>query len=90
MLAPADSGYVDPNTVIRGNSFSGPQGAGVAALLLSAAPGLRAYRLKQILEETARDLGVPGKDNDFGAGLIDAYAAVKESLAGSSRQPPVR
>lgn len=77
VLASADSGYVDPNTRIRGNSFSGPQGAGVAALMLSANPTLQAWRVKQIMEQTAHDLGPPGKDNDFGAGLIDSYAAVK-------------
>ena len=77
MLASADSGYVDPNTRLRGNSFSGPHGAGVAALMFSAAPTLPAWRVKEILEKTAHDLGPAGKDNDFGAGLIDAYAAVR-------------
>jgi subtilisin len=71
--------YVDPNDAIRGNSFAGPQAAGVAALMLSTAPHLPAWRVKEILERTARDLGPPGKDNDFGAGLIDAYAAVVEA-----------
>ena len=82
VLAAADSGYIDPNTRVRGNSFSGPHGAGVAALMLSAAPTLPAWRVKEILERTARDLGPPGKDNDFGAGLIDAYAAVRAARAG--------
>jgi serine protease AprX len=77
VLAAADSGYIDPNTRVRGNSFSGPHGAGVAALVLSAAPGIPAWTVKEILEQTARDLGSAGKDNDFGAGLIDAFAAVK-------------
>jgi subtilisin family serine protease len=66
------------------DSFSGPQGAGVAALILSAAPTLPAWRVKEILEQTARDLGPPGKDNDYGAGLIDAFAAVTTARA---RQP---
>jgi serine protease AprX len=74
-----DSGYVQPNLRIRGNSFSGPQGAGVAALMLSAAPNLPAWRVKEILERTARDLGLAGRDNDFGHGLIDAYSAVREA-----------
>jgi serine protease AprX len=34
------------------------------------------------MEATARDLGPPGKDNDFGAGLLDAYAAVKRAASG--------
>ena len=81
LLAPRDSGYIDPNNNIRGNSFSGPHGAGVAALMLSAAPTLPAWRVKEILEQTARELGPPGKDNDFGAGLIDAFAAVSMAKA---------
>jgi hypothetical protein len=76
----SDSGYVDPNLNVRGNSFSGPQGAGVAALVLSAVPSVPAWRVRELFEATARDLGPPGKDNDFGAGLLDAYAAVKAAM----------
>ena len=70
-------GYLDPNVRIRGNSLSGPQAAGVAALMLSVHPGLPAWRVIDILRETARDLGAPGPDVEFGAGLIDAAAAVR-------------
>ncbi|MGB6648667.1 MAG: T9SS type A sorting domain-containing protein, partial [Bacteroidota bacterium] len=31
--------------------------------------------LKQLLYETARDLGERGDDNDYGAGIIDVYEA---------------
>jgi subtilisin family serine protease len=79
VLAAGDSGYIDPNPKIQGNSFSGPQGAGVAALILSVAPTLPAWRVKRILEETARDLETPGRDMRTGSGLIDAYAAVKRA-----------
>ena len=75
------TGYVDPNTTTRGNSLSGPQGSGVAALILNAAPGLPAWRVLHILRATARDLGAPGADNEFGAGLIDAAAAVRAAIA---------
>ena len=77
VLASADEGYIDPNTRIQGNSFSSPHISGVAALMLSANPELPAWRVKEILEETAKDLGKEGKDNRTGAGLVDAYAAVK-------------
>ena len=79
VLAVVDSGYIDPNPRVQGNSFSGPQGAGVAALILSAAPGLQPWTVKEILERTARDLETPGKDNRSGFGLIDAFAAVTEA-----------
>ncbi|HEX6053692.1 MAG TPA: S8 family serine peptidase [Gemmatimonadaceae bacterium] len=74
-------GYLDPNPLVRGNSLSGPQGSGVAALMLSVAPGLPAWRVAAILRATARDLGAPGPDNEFGAGLIDAAAAVRAAVA---------
>lgn len=71
--------YIDPNRSIRGNSFSGPHVAGAAALMLSAAPDLQAWQVKEILEVTAKDLGAPGKDNNTGAGLLNAFRAVKEA-----------
>ncbi len=70
-------GYLDPNEVLRGNSFSGPHASGVAALMLSANPDLPAWRVKELMEQTARDLAPDGKDNRTGAGLIDAFAAVQ-------------
>ncbi|MHC4958331.1 MAG: S8 family serine peptidase [Planctomycetota bacterium] len=64
-------GYVAPN----GTSFACPHVAGVAALVLSVAP-LSVDDLEQLLIDTAQDLGVPGPDSQFGAGLVDAYAAL--------------
>lgn len=83
MLKPG-SGYIDPNPNVMGNSFSSPHGTGVCALILSANPELPAWRVKEILESTARDIDPPGKDNQTGAGLMDAYAAVKAALAAKS------
>jgi subtilisin family serine protease len=62
-----------------GNSFSGPHAAGVAALMLSANPELNPWETSEILRETASDLGPKGSDSIFGAGLIDALAAVREA-----------
>jgi subtilisin family serine protease len=77
VLGIGDSGYINTNEVrIRGNSFSGPQVAGIAALMLTAKPAMPVWTLRRLLEETAHDLGAPGKDNMFGYGLVDAYAAV--------------
>lgn len=60
-----------------GNSFSGPHAAGVAALMLSANPELNPWETSEILRKTASDLGPTGTDYKFGAGLIDALAAVR-------------
>jgi hypothetical protein len=60
-----------------GNSFSGPHCAGVAALVFSANPSINSWEVSEILKKTARDLGPKGRDTVFGAGLIDALAAVR-------------
>ena len=62
----------------RGTSTAAPQVAGVAALVLAskvlgADPTPREVELH--LENTARDLGAPGRDRYYGAGLVDAAAA---------------
>lgn len=62
---------------LRGNSFAGPHVAGVAALMLSANPELPAWEVKRLLEETCKDLGDEGRDVEFGAGLVQALAAVQ-------------
>ena len=46
----------------QGNSFSGPHAAGVAALVLERCPDLCAWRVKEILEASAKDLGPKGRD----------------------------
>ncbi|MDP6424943.1 MAG: S8 family serine peptidase [Planctomycetota bacterium] len=64
----------------RGNSFSGPHAAGVAALMLSANPELPAWRVKELMEATCKDLGEEGRDTTYGAGLIQADAAVRAAI----------
>jgi subtilisin family serine protease len=77
VLGLQDTGYIDTDEVrIRGNSFSGPQVAGIAALILSEHPSMSVWRVREIIERTAHDLGPPGKDNMFGYGLADAFEAV--------------
>ena len=60
-----------------GNSFSGPHAAGVAALMLSVNPELNPWEVSKILLESATNLGPNGHDYKFGAGLINALAAVR-------------
>jgi subtilisin family serine protease len=82
VLSITDSGYIDTNAVrIRGNSFAGPQVAGIAALMLTERPAMTVWRLRSLLEGTAHDLGAPGKDNQFGFGRVDAYEAVRAARA---------
>lgn len=59
-----------------GTSFSSPHVAGVAALVKSIHPDYGPDEIKQVLQDTAQDLGDPGWDERYGHGLVDAYAAV--------------
>ena len=63
-----------------GNSFSGPHGVGVAALILSVNKEINPWQIKDLLEETATDIGPKGRDHQYGAGLINALAAVKQAI----------
>ena len=53
---------------------------------LSANPDLTAWRVKEILESTAKDLGPKGKDNDTGHGLLNALASVKAAVAEKKKE----
>ncbi|MDF2770530.1 MAG: Peptidase and in kexin sedolisin [Geminicoccaceae bacterium] len=81
LLSLSDAGYLSTSVQVQGNSFSGPQVAGVAALVLSAAPSLPGWRAREIIEATARDIPPAGKDPRTGRGLIDAWAAVTAARA---------
>ncbi|MBK7048120.1 MAG: S8 family serine peptidase [bacterium] len=60
-----------------GTSMSCPHVAGVAALMLQKNPSLSPAGLDSLMEQTALGLGVAGKDNVFGSGLVNALAAVQ-------------
>ena len=59
---------------LAGTSQATPHVAGVAALLVSL--GVRGQAAVQRILATATDLGTPGPDVQFGAGLVNAQAAV--------------
>jgi hypothetical protein len=59
-----------------GTSFSAAYVSGLAALMLERNPALKPGQVREILMKTARDLGAPGRDDLFGAGEADAFAAV--------------
>ena len=59
-----------------GTSFSAAYVSGLAALVLERNPALKPEEVRTVLTKTARDLGAPGRDDLFGAGEADAYAAV--------------
>src|SRR5690625_1795675 len=68
-------GYGSGNytTHFGGTSAACPQVAGVVCLMLSVNPGLYEYQVRNILQETAIDMGATGFDNTYGYGRVDAY-----------------
>jgi len=62
-------------TFRSGTSFSAPLVAAAAALVLAARPGSAVDALS-VLQSTAVDLGQPGPDPEYGAGLLDVDAAL--------------
>jgi len=64
-----------------GTSFSAAYVSGLAALMLERNPALKSDELRALLLKTARDLGSPGRDDLFGAGEADAYAAIEAVIA---------
>ena len=81
-LAPADA-----YTLTTGTSVAAAHVSGVAALLLQHEPDLKPGDIRSILTTTAKPLGVPDDQADFGAGLVNAYRAVtspEEKSAGDN------
>ncbi len=62
-----------------GTSFACAQVTGVAALMLSANPDLQAADLVTLLTSTCEDLGPLGRDSSYGAGLLNAAAAMDDA-----------
>ncbi|MCO8273179.1 S8 family serine peptidase [Actinoplanes sp. TRM 88003] len=61
---------------MNGTSMAAPHVAAVAALLKGGDRALTPERIETALTSSAADLGAPGRDDDFGAGLLDAAAAL--------------
>lgn len=69
----AGGGYVEAS----GTSVAAPFVAGAAALVLGQEPALANAELVARVRESARDLGRPGNDRTYGAGLLNIAAALE-------------
>lgn len=61
---------------LPGTSMAAPHVSGVAALVWSARPSLKANEVRVLLERTAKDLGETGHDPRYGYGLVQAKTAL--------------
>ena len=59
-----------------GTSFSSPRVSGAAALVRQKFPNLTGIQLKQVLLQTATDLGTSGPDNIYGYGKLNLENAM--------------
>jgi len=73
------AGYSDPSnySIVSGTSYAAPLAAGVAALILAERPDLSADAVEAILCMSSTDLGLPGKDDVHGCGMLNAQRALE-------------
>src|SRR6185295_17290477 len=65
-------------TIYSGTSMATPFVAGVSLLMRDANPSLTPQQIKDAMTGTAEDWGPAGPDGDYGAGRLDAYAALRQ------------
>jgi subtilisin family serine protease len=91
VLSTLMDGSTNPFTPIYayydGTSMATPHASGVAALMLAVNPSLTPDQIEAMMESTATDLGAPGRDDLYGFGLVNAYAAVLAAQGGTSTTP---
>ncbi len=80
LWTPAGSGYGYKS----GTSMAAPHVAGVAALLAGQPEFDSPDKIREALEATALDLGSLCRDSYYGAGLVQAYAALQYNTSGTS------
>lgn len=83
-ITAAAAGTLTGYATYSGTSMATPFVAGSVALALQASPGLVPSGVRSALEGTAEDWGPAGKDNDWGAGLVDVAAFVGQAAGAAS------
>lgn len=70
-----------------GTSFAAPMVAGTAALIRSKYPNMNAASVINRLIKTADDKGPPGKDNQYGYGIVDPVEALTADIPDVETNP---
>lgn len=83
------STYKGHYAYMSGTSQATPAVAALAALALSASPGLTNAEFKELITSTAHDLGDDGYDVYFGYGLADGGAMMDKLTSGEGYISPI-
>jgi len=81
-----DGAGQDTYATFSGTSMASPHAAGLAALVMSQDPTRTNVEVRQLVQDSAEDLGSTGRDAHFGFGRIHAYRALLGNTAATT--PP--
>ncbi|WP_253944686.1 S8 family serine peptidase [Paenibacillus sp. NEAU-GSW1] len=71
----------------EGTSMAAPQAAAAAALIWARYPQIKPYQVRELLRQTARDIGSRGFDEQSGYGLLQIHKAVAAALDSDRFEP---
>ena len=74
VLAPSGN---HAHQIVSGTSYAAAHVSGIVALMIERYPTLNAEAARAALTAAAIDLGPPGRDDQFGAGRVNAFAALR-------------
>jgi serine protease len=77
------SGYA----YLDGTSMATPHVAGAAAVIWSANASATNQQVRDAMNSTALDLGAAGRDDYYGNGLVQTFAATEKLVGGGSTEP---
>ncbi|MFD0714919.1 S8 family serine peptidase [Paenibacillus sp. GCM10027626] len=71
----------------QGTSLAAPQAAAAAALVWSIHPEYKPYQIREVLRQSAKDIGPPGIDHATGYGLLQVGKAVTLNMKADGYEP---